>query len=70
MDKQKVLNLLKDADCFLKDMEASFPKARNRVNSIGWALKSIREEVSKVEAPATAVVQVVQAPVGEATVKV
>ena len=47
MDKQKLLMLLKDVDAFAKDIEASFPKAQNKVNSLKWSLKAMRDEIAK-----------------------
>ena len=47
MDKQKILHLLKDAEYYVKDIGDRSPKAKNQINSLGWKLKEIREEVEK-----------------------
>jgi hypothetical protein len=57
MDKQKLLKLSSEADMYAKDIEAAFPKAQNKVNSLKWALKGIRDELNKVEAPVTPAVE-------------
>jgi hypothetical protein len=50
MDKSKVLLMLKDADIFLKNIEAVAPKARNQINSLSWKLREVREEINKPDA--------------------
>jgi hypothetical protein len=47
MDRQKALKLVRDAECHVKDVEVMFPKARNKLNTLGWTLKAIKEEISK-----------------------
>ncbi len=47
MEKQKILNHLKDAHRFLEMLEQKFPKARNDVNNVGWCLQHIKEEINK-----------------------
>ena len=50
MDKAKIKNHIKDIECFLKMMVDKAPKVQNQINSIGWALRSIREEIDKPDA--------------------
>ena len=47
MDKAKILHLLKDVEFYVKDIGDRSPKAKNQINSLGWKLKEIREEVEK-----------------------
>jgi hypothetical protein len=49
MDKAKLLKLAGEADMYAKDIEAAFPKAQNKVNSLKWVLKGIRDELNKPE---------------------
>ena len=51
MDKARMKKLLGDIDQFAKDLEAAFPKARNKVNSLMWSLKAAREELEKPDVP-------------------
>lgn len=51
MDKERLRKLLKDANEFATLLDEAFPKARNRVNSLKWTLKSALEELEKPDAP-------------------
>jgi len=53
MDKAKLLKLAGEADMYAKDIELAFPKARNTISSLRWALKGIRDELVKPEAVLT-----------------
>ena len=50
MDKQKIKNGLGDIDGFLKIMKEKSPKLMNQLNSIGWIVRTIREELDKPDA--------------------
>lgn len=47
MDKQKVLNQIRDGHKFIEMLVQAFPKARNQANNIGWVLNAIKDEVNK-----------------------
>lgn len=51
MDKERLKKLLKDVDQLAVLLDESFPKARNRVNSLRWALKEALKEVETPDTP-------------------
>ena len=47
MDKNKIKKDLKDVEAYLRMMQEKHPKLLNQLVSIGWLVRSIKEELDK-----------------------
>jgi len=53
MDKQKILNQIRDGHKFIEMLIQAFPKSRNQANNIGWVLNAIKDEINKPDVVVT-----------------